>query len=259
MKSTPTLFLHGGPGLSAIAERALYANSLPVHWWDQPRSAVLFARPYQALLDEVVFEAQRLVASTDGKINLLAHSFGARLALHLATVMPTRIEAVSLIAPVFDVADAFVRLGERLAMTEARADRLFDAITRCRDDRKSFEAFWCLVEAICDIPQFLDAYWGPHSELRRRWFYQTVIGQSWADLNTCEVVLRDFWNSPELSAAIDFTGPVKLIFGKHDVLVDPSSDAHRWSRHFPRATISCVDTGHFVQLEMAPETWMPSA
>jgi len=63
-----TLFLHGGPGLSAVAERELYGDSLDVHWWDQPHFEVLFVRPYQALLDDTLQLARRLTGT--GKVNL---------------------------------------------------------------------------------------------------------------------------------------------------------------------------------------------
>ena len=256
MRPSRILFLHGGPGLSAIAERELYGDSLQVDWWDQPRCDVLFARPYDALLDDVAYQAERLADLGTGKVDLLAHSFGARLALYLAMFMPERIGAVTLVAPVFDVAAAYLRLGQRVATVGPGNSRLLQALARFDANRDNFNDFWNLVEAICEVPRFFDIYWGPNAEDQRRWFHTTIATQPWADLNTCKVVLQDFWTRPDLAVQTTVTGPVELIFGSHDLLVDPSEEVRRWLNYFPHATTRRVNAGHLVHLETPPSQWM---
>jgi len=188
-----TLFLHGGPGLSAVVERELYGDSLDVHWWDQPHFEVLFARPYQALLNDTVLLAKRLAGN--GTVNLLAHSFGARIALDVARRMSNRIGAVTLIAPTFDVTDGLARLAEHLAPGAPNPTRLLAAASRAKLPGATFAEVWLLVEAVCEVPDFLNAYWGPDADGRRRWFFDVIAKRPWVDLNTCKVILEDFWKA----------------------------------------------------------------
>ncbi|MBS6363149.1 alpha/beta hydrolase [Burkholderia sp.] len=256
MNQPTTLFLHGGPGLSAIVERELYGNSLDIHWWDQPHFEVLFAKPYQALLDDTLLQARRLAGQ--GKVNLLAHSFGARIALDLATRMPTCIGTVTLLAPTFDVAEALARLAEHLAPTAPNPARLLSVAHRAKRPGTSFADVWTLVEAIRDVPDFLSAYWGAGSEERRLWFYDVIATKPWVDFNTCKVILEDFWKTPTLNIQTVVTGPVTLVLGTQDVLVDAPTAEHAWRRYFPRATTRLLNAGHFMHLEKLPSEWLPS-
>lgn len=259
MNLPTTLFLHGGPGLSAVAERELHGDSLDVLWWDQPHFEVLFARPYQALLDDAVLQAERLADSGGRKVNLLAHSFGAHLALHLAMQMPSRIGAITLMAPSINVTSAFVRLAERVATFSAQPDKLLATKHRAEQPGASFGDVWALARAICEVPDFLNVYWGPDAGDRQRWFFELIATKPWADLNTCQVILEDFWTQPALDQPISFAGPVTLVFGHHDALVDAAAEEARWKRYFPQAQTRVVNAGHFIQLETPPAFWMPAA
>ncbi|MFL9908350.1 alpha/beta fold hydrolase [Paraburkholderia sp. RL17-337-BIB-A] len=256
MKQATTLFLHGGPGLSAIVERALYGETLPVVWWDQPRCEVLFARPYQALLDDVALEAEHLASRGGGKINLLAHSFGAHLALYLAMLMPERIGSITLLAPVFNPADALTRVGEHLTYLAPDRGSLRDALVSNRE-QNSFDSFWTLVERILEVPGFLDVYWGPESHERRRWFLSLIEREPWLDINTLRTILLDYWAGRALTVRTTVRGPVGLVFGVHDVLVDAAQEAVAWKRYFPQATSRQLNAGHFVHLETPPHLWLP--
>ncbi|WP_322059284.1 alpha/beta hydrolase [Paraburkholderia sp. J63] len=257
MKQATTLFLHGGPGLSAIVERELYGESLPLVWWDQPRTEVLFARPYQALLDDVVFKVEMLASQGGGTIDLVTHSFGAHLALHLAMVMPERLGAITLVAPVFDIADALMRLGERAASVSENPAGLLRAIALNRAQKNSFNALWTLFERICQVPGFLDMYWGPDAVERRQWFNALIEREAWLDFNACHVILKDFMETTPLRVQTTVRGPVNIVFGLHDVLVDPRREAQTWSRYFQNVTIQWLNAGHFVHLECPPELWLP--
>lgn len=257
MKRPATLFLHGGPGLSSIAEGAWYGDSLDVHWWDQPRFDASSKRPYRALLDDAERQAQVLINLTDNKINLLAHSFGARLALHLAVLMPDRIGAITLMAPAFNVADAFVRLAECVDAFAPDPDRLRTAAGRARQQDASFADVWSLIEAVSEVPTFLNAYWGADSDEQRQRFYALIAEKPWADFNTCKVILKDFWSTSAVDVQPSVTAPVKLLFGVHDVLVDANTEERIWLRYFPHATTQRVNSGHCVQFETPPTVWMP--
>lgn len=256
MKQTKTLFLHGGPGSSAIPERELYGNSLPLLWWDQPRAEVLFARPYQALLDDAAIQTETLISRGADKVNLVAHSFGAHLALHLALLMPEKIGAIALIAPVFDVVDAIVRLGMHVVSRATDPRRLVKALEENRAQHSRFEAFQMLVEEIWAVPGLLDVYWSPASVERKKWFLEVIEREPWLDFNTFMVILKDFWETKPMHARATVQGPVNLVFGTHDVLVDAQQETQNWLRFFPDATISLLDAGHYVHLEAPPDLWL---
>jgi pimeloyl-ACP methyl ester carboxylesterase len=256
VKQTQTLFLHGGPGASAIPERELYGNSLPLIWWDQPRAEVLFAKPYQALLDDAAIQAETLIGGGAHKVNLVAHSFGAHLALHLAVLMPEKIGSIALIAPVFDVSDAIARLGEHVLPMAADPHRLIEALEQNRLQPNRFETFRTLVEEIWDVPGIPDVYWSPASGVRKKWFLEVIAREAWVDFNTFIVILKDFWETKPMNVKTTVAGPVNFVFGTHDVLVDATQEARNWLRYFPDATISQLDAGHYPHLEAPPELWL---
>jgi pimeloyl-ACP methyl ester carboxylesterase len=256
VRQSKTLFLHGGPGSSAAAERDLFGDSLPLVWWDQPRSEVLFARPYQALLDDVAFKAETLANQGDGMVRLVTHSFGAHLALHLAMVMPGRINSITMIAPVFNVADAIMRLGRRAASFAENPKRLLSAIEATHANQQHFDTFWSLVERLCEVPGVFELYWGPGTEELQNWFISLSERGPWLDLNTCKVILQDFWATKALRVQTTVRGPVNIVFGLHDVLVDVKREARNWSRYFPNLTVYHLSTGHFVHLESSPDLWL---
>lgn len=257
MNQPTTLFLHGGPGLSAVAERELYGDSLDVYWWDQPRFEVLFARPYQALLDDTVLQAKRLAGH--GKVNLLAHSFGARLALDLAQRLPSRIGAVTLVAPTFDVTGTLARLAEHLSTCTRNPARLLAAAHRATRAGAGFADVWTLIEAIGEVPDYLNAYWGPDAGHRRRWFFEVIATKPWVDFNTCKVILEDFLSTPASDTPTSVTGPVTLVLGVHDVLVDATAAERAWRCYFPQVTTRLVNAGHFVHLEAPTRLWLPDS
>src|SRR6185437_4248354 len=74
------LFLHGGPGMTAELERRQFGPSLAVHWWDQPLVRAGADRAFEALIDAAEVEIVRLSTKREGRIDLLANSFGAYLA-----------------------------------------------------------------------------------------------------------------------------------------------------------------------------------
>jgi pimeloyl-ACP methyl ester carboxylesterase len=84
-----------------------------VYWWDQPRSVVLFANPFNELVDLAEEELLRLADRRRTPVRL--HSFGAVLALHLAMRQPEAICTIVLLAPVSHVGNAFARLALSLS------------------------------------------------------------------------------------------------------------------------------------------------
>lgn len=167
--SISTLFLHGGPGLSSIAERELYGRTLPIHWWDQPRSVVLFSHPFAALVDAAVDEVRTLAELQGQPVDVIAHSFGAHLALHLVTRTPRYVRKLWLIAPVYDLGDAFVRLGTRLLEIAPTSAPLLAALEEFKASSDHLR-FARLASQVTSFANFFDLYWSPTADARRRWY-----------------------------------------------------------------------------------------
>jgi len=58
---------------------------------------------------------------------------------------------------------------------------------------------------------------------------------------------------------VDPTGPVTLILGTHDVLVEARAAERIWRCYFPHATTQLVNDGHVVHLEAPPSVWLPDS
>lgn len=250
------LFLHGGPGLCCQAERTLYQSSLPVHWWDQPRSVALLAKPYGDLLEFTMDELQGLAVDTP--VDLFAHSFGAVLALEAASRTPEKIRSLTLLAPVHDVGATFVQVAG--ALMPSRSPEQMQVLGQARDRYLAHvgdaHELLGLGRAIMAHPDFLDAYWAPASHDRRDWFYALMREHPLFDLAVFEAVVRDYLLSarrPPLRVPSEL--PVRIVLGRFDVAFDGRVELPYWASCFPGARIHTVPTGHMVHLEIASGTW----
>lgn len=254
----PALFLHGGPGLSAIAERERYGHALPVHWWDQPRSVALDENPFDALVNAAERELWRLSAQHRAPVKLLAHSFGAHVAVRLAARARERIDALLLLAPVHDVGDAFIRLGTRLSKANPASQSLARALDEFRSAR-SFEQFTKLAGEMTTFANFIDLYWSPKAEERRRWYVDLLVRRPLFDAHAFDAILRSFWHAPPPRDAIAPDLPVRIVFANADPLVDVEAERRTWSSLLHHADSVVLDGGHFIHLEHEPAGWWPRA
>lgn len=249
----PTLFLHGGPGLSAVGERSVHGDALPLHWWDQPRTVATAPRPFHALVDAAYEEAQALAGT--GKVHLVGHSFGAVLAHRLSLRMPERIASITLLAPTPDLADVFIRLAAFVAPCMEDPKPLGQAIARMQADRHDFAAAQDVFGIVFAVPAFLNAYWSPWALDRRAWFGALMAREPVFDADAFGAIAGDAW--PELGppAASGFDGPVDIVYGNTDVLVDAATSLPLWQRAFADVRSRTVRSGHFIQLECPPTAW----
>jgi pimeloyl-ACP methyl ester carboxylesterase len=251
----PTLFLHGGPGLSAIPERELYGDKLPICWWDQPRSVVRVAHPFKGLVDAAEEQARRLTQESHEKVDLLAHSFGAVIALYLASRIPEKIASITLLAPTYDLVDVFIRIGQVVAKIADTPEGLQKAVSELIANPGDFSRFWQTALELLAVPRFIETYWSSHAMDKRLWFTELMESQPLFDVAAFEAIVKDYWELPPLPTIRGFTGPVKLIFGDVDPCVEPAKAIQTWSHYFPGATYNTLRSGHFVQLECRPEEW----
>jgi pimeloyl-ACP methyl ester carboxylesterase len=212
------LFLHGGPGRDAAAERAWFGASIPVDWWDQPSVAGL-ERPFRALCDAAQGRLEHWHAASGAPVPLLAHSFGAAIAHALYLRRPELISQLVLLTPVFDPLAALgIDLQADPATLAGRAD-LFDA--------------WWSDEA---------------GEIRRRVHAHLPHGPHF-DADSFVAAASDYLrhrDSPPLPAEAN----AMVVFGTADRLrrEDAVEEA---LRHFPRAEIRWMPCAHQPLFELS--------
>jgi pimeloyl-ACP methyl ester carboxylesterase len=255
VSNAAVLFLHGGPGLSAIAERELYGRTLPVYWWDQPRSVVLYADAFAALLDAAEEELRALAEQTGSPVNLLAHAFGTHLALRLASRLPGLVNEVMLLAPVRDLGDAFIRIGERLRTFYPAAAPLVDALDDFRRER-DYELFAKLAAQVTSFANFIDVYWAQAANARRCWYIDLLAHHPILDASAFEVLVKSFWTHPTPSYA-DVHAPVHIVSGALDCLVDAQAETASWKDQLDCVSSQIIEAGHFIHLEQSPSVWWP--
>ncbi|MGF6289643.1 alpha/beta fold hydrolase [Paraburkholderia youngii] len=252
--NAPVLFLHGGPGLSSIAERELYGHTMPVHWWDQPRSVVLYADAFSALMDSAEDELRTLSDRADAPVNLLAHSFGSHLALRLASRQPGLVNEVTLLAPIHDLGDAYIRIGERLRSHYPESAPFADALEAFRRER-DYELFAKLAAQVTSFANFIDFYWAKSANARRSWYIDLLTHHPVLDINAFEVLAKSFWaQSPAYG---DVRAPVHIVLGSQDCLIDPQTESQAWKTRLDCASCKLLECGHFVHLEQSPAAWWP--
>jgi pimeloyl-ACP methyl ester carboxylesterase len=251
----PTLFLHGGPGFSAMAERTLYGHQLPIHWWDQPRSVIFFASPFDALVSAAQEELGRLATVSRQPVNVVAHAFGAHLVLHLASRVPEQLGKILLLAPVYDLWLALMRLANQLHANHCLTASLRLALAEANMSNDYLHRSK-LAGQLMGLAMVADPVWRPDATERRHGYKHLLAHESVVDLNTFEVVVKDFWTEGyPVPISVTSAAPVHVAFGHKDALLDVEAEQALWTGLFPQAVFHQFDCGHFVHLELPPTTW----
>jgi pimeloyl-ACP methyl ester carboxylesterase len=251
----PNVFLHGGPGLSCIAEREHYGPSLSIDWWDQPRGIVLFARPFGELVEMATDVVAERAKQCGRPVGLITHSFGAHVALRVAARVPEHIRSLTLLAPVFDVTNGLARVGHRVVERLPHSASLAHALDLLAAQPHNRDCFWLLVDELMATPDFLRVYFSDRADAVYAGFSILMAREPLFDVSAFRTILQDSWEAPPLKSPVHLECPVDIVFGSQDVLTDPTSEGPIWAGYFPHAQIRCVDAGHFVHLELPAEQW----
>src|SRR4051812_39853290 len=110
-------YLHGGPGLSVAIESTRFPHTDEVEWWQQPPAAPCAQRPYLDLLEATLAGFRRSAQTRGAPLTVMASSFGAHLAAHIANHAPDLVARVVLLAPTYNPEQAALRLA-RHALTQ---------------------------------------------------------------------------------------------------------------------------------------------
>ena len=256
MSAPSVLYLHGGPGLGPVFERDRYPDATHVHWWRQPLAKPCAARPFLDLQASALEELRRLAAERGAPVTLAASSFGAHLAVHLATHAPELIDRIVLLAPTFDPEQAALRLARRAFRVHTDhpgAGQLAIALAAYEDD-PGRPRFWDVFGALLLLPDVTSLYFGPNGGAAAARSFAELIEQPGAfDGPTSVATSDDFSAIDRRPVASPFTGSVTVLFGAHDPLIDAQLDQAVWNVIFPQAEFFKVETGHFPLLELTLE------
>jgi pimeloyl-ACP methyl ester carboxylesterase len=261
MSAPSILFLHGGPGMSPVFEKARFPEASDVHWWQQPVTVPCAVHPFQDLLAATLAEFRRCVEAHGAPMTILASSFGAHLAVHLSRQMPESIARIVLLGPTFDPEQAAMRLARRafqLHMDDANAGKLAAALAAYEDD-PGRARFWDVFGALSLLPDVPELYFSPNAGEAARSFVELIQQPGAFDGPTSVATSDDFAAINPKPLPSPYTGPVQLVFGKYDVMIDADKDAAAWRAIFPQASIHMVDSGHFPLQELPLEACLHPA
>lgn len=260
MAAPSVLYLHGGPGLAPVFERARYPDATHIHWWHQPLAKPCAARPFLDLQAAALEELRRTSAALGGPVTLAASSFGAHLAVHLAGQAPEMVRNIVLLAPTFDPEQAALRLARRAFRVHTdhpAAGQLAIALAGYEDD-PGRPRFWDVFGALTLLPDVTALYFspdrGPNGGAEAARSFAELIEQPGAfDGPTSVATSDDFSAIDRRPVTSVFTGPVTVLFGAHDPMIDAEQERTVWSTIFPQAEFFKVESGHFPLLELSIE------
>lgn len=248
-------YLHGGPGYSSHSFREIMGEDLErylVFYADQrgggrsygagSADPSVLADDVRAVLDAVECE----------QASLLAHGFGALVAVEVARRWPERVERLVLVAPWFSMpilADDLLRAARRVL---ASGDGTFADDPDDPDDppigdpsAKADEAF-----ALVNPKVLFDALQFPQASSRMRLEHadaEALLGPQEAE----EPV--GVWERDVLDALPALTVPVVVVAGRDDGTCFPRQVEAGLER-MPWAHVSLLDAGHYPWLD-APEAF----
>lgn len=254
-----SLYLHGGPGLSAVVERAWFGDSLPIDWWDQPLVGPEDGAPLQALVDAARARLLHVAQRCGTRVTLVSHSVGSVIAAHLLADSRNPIESATLINPIFDLEFSLRRLAQRVMAagmaSGAAAEALGSLLGRDDDVRPHLLD---LAAALGSIPERFDLYWSASSRAAKARYLGLAPNGPLLDGASFSMLGAAIQQGRNEIFGIGTDVPVLAIVGSRDPLVgsDPAADVRAC---LPRAEVITVDAGHMAVFEQPGSVWLPSS
>ncbi len=150
------LFLHFGPGGNPLIDKEIISDD-SVHFWHQPgynnhESYISF------LIKSTEDEIKRMHEACGEQVDLIAHSFGAFIAMNLNQSTKQLIKKYTFIAPTFSFQDAIVNLVSRVSSHESQYN-ILETVDNFKNDQTP-EKFWEMFQAFSTkYPDYLKFYW----------------------------------------------------------------------------------------------------
>lgn len=250
------LYLHGGPGYGAFSFRDLMGDDLEAYrmvYADQRGGGRSYAGgPYglDDLADDVatVLRATRLERAT-----LLAHGFGALVAVRAALRHGSRVERLVLVNPWFSMPLLARTLQRRAAHLAAAPDEALPpeealADADALDPQRIAEQAYDLVppKQLFDVLEFPD----PSSRMRLE--HADSVAHYGPQRNDAP---DDLWRASVLGDLPALAVPVVTLFGTRDGTSFPDQ-AEAGLERLPQAATGLLETGHYPWLD-DPDGFVP--
>lgn len=254
---TRWLFLHGGPGLSSEAERRLWgpecsARSVKVEFWDEPRQNSS-AHAYSVSVESALNAFDRLASGEGERVGILAHSFGANLALSIAEKRPGKVAALGLIAPGTQTYTAFLRIlriGHEEAV-KAGANEAAKIIENSLVATQVFadEPLLLGLAAALSVQGTVLRYWHDFGKMAQ--WAQVMQEPNWAVDATSQLgVMLAFKRELETRSTLRIDVPTWIAFGAEDEIISRADEVRYLSSRLKVVEQNTFENcGHFVQLE----------
>ena len=241
-------YLHGGPGYNSYSFRDLMGDELEryhVVYADQ-RGAGRSPSDGDALdLDLLVGDVVAILDGLElGAATLLAHGFGAMIALGVAAQHPERVTRLLLVNPWVDMALLARAMQREAARLSDHEDELLDEMTP--EERALQATSWLGAKQLFDAMEF------PKVGSRLR--LEHADAESFAGLT--ESAPTDPADADIWSLSVDPSGvtqPTVILIGQDDKTCYPDQAEHILSA-MPHALTSLLDAGHYPWLD-DPETF----
>jgi pimeloyl-ACP methyl ester carboxylesterase len=248
-----SLYLHWGPGANAAAERELVIDpSHSIDFWDQPECS-----SYGELLQKTAARLEELRATA-----IVAHSFGARIALDLLNQNPDLpIKKLVFLAPTFDPRQSFWNLAQSVGSETLG--------TLPPQPPKSAAETFELVGKLMQVPGLMDRYWGTSAQSQKQ---KLASDQFWAKSSVPPfspdpfgILLSTWIEASEQKTQTAPTHPWNFAVRVHLGAQDPLQGNGQEFERFCRAQLSAhtenleikmyPGVGHFVPLEVEAQQW----
>lgn len=249
-------YLHGGPGYGAFSFRDLMGDDLEDYrmvYADQRGGGRSYAgAPFDLddLADDV---ATALRATRLERATLLAHGFGALVAVRAARRHPDRVRRLVLVNPWFSMPLLARTLQRRASYLAGVPEEALPAEGALADadaldpERLSEQAY-----DLMPPKQLFDALEFPNPATRMRLEHADAVAQYGPQSNEAP---RDVWRASVLDDLPEIDVPVVALFGTRDGTSFPDQ-AEAGLQRLPGATTGMVEGGHYPWLD-DPAAFVP--
>lgn len=252
------LFLHGGPGLDCEGERRWFGASLPVAWWDQPRHVEGQGRWTDATITAAARKVADMCAKSGRATPLVAHSYGCLIAQQVADMAPDNVGELVLLGPGVSLATQYQRVGLHMMARDPDAGGgALRAAVAAGAETPGPQRIFEIAGAVASLPDWRRTYFSPASQRAYERYVALLPEGTPIDLATFIAGVVEHFAQPPVAAPARFSGPVRILMGRDDVLLDRESVLPYWSCVYPQARCDEVSAGHMIHLELPPESWAP--
>ena len=250
------LYLHGGPGYGSFSFRDLMGDDLERYrmlYADQRGGGRSYAGgPFG--LDELADDVATLLRATRlERATLLAHGFGALVAVRAALRHADRVERLVLVNPWFSMPLLARTLQRRAAHLAGEAEDALppeEALTdpETLDPEELSERAYSLIAP----KQLFDALEFPDPSTRMRLEHSDAVAQFGPQRNDAP---DDAWRLSVLDDLAHVKAPTVALFGTRDGTAFPEQ-AEAGLARLPDASTGLVEAGHYPWLD-DPEAFVP--